>query len=348
MSKLFGVTVGWLLGTEDAAPADDLSERQLHMVEELVKKYSQSQSPPPAKKRVWQAVLAGFAVIALLLAGNAALRAGKLQDQLSYQISLLHSRYDGITDQLYHLERTINAVVESERLAARYTLELLAMENTTDLQLQFTAVPGAWEQGDTAWLSLRIENEEKVRAECSFDGNTLAAQVTLPPSAGYDPYLVILHADGSRQQEFLRDTRLLNLKHYTQFQLHWDYHSSTGSSSGVVIRNVRLRLQPPILCPENARWESAELTVCVNGEVKQTFPLFPLGSPDLAQFQVSQPDVLSVEATAGNFHLSVAGLDVREEDLVTIELQGSISSGHSFHQILWTFRKTDNLLQHEP
>ena len=47
LSKLFDVSVGWLLGTEDTAkPGAALSEEQLIMMERIVQKYQQPQRKP--------------------------------------------------------------------------------------------------------------------------------------------------------------------------------------------------------------------------------------------------------------------------------------------------------------
>ena len=73
LSRLFGVSVGWLLGVEEAAPAPDredavpeaggeLSEAQLNMVKEIVAQYLAAQ-PKPKPRRKWPRVLLGFAVL---------------------------------------------------------------------------------------------------------------------------------------------------------------------------------------------------------------------------------------------------------------------------------------------
>ena len=71
LSRLFGVSVGWLLGVEtpadtepspegagSGAPAGELTEAQLKMVEEITERYLASQPKP--KRRRWPFVLAGI------------------------------------------------------------------------------------------------------------------------------------------------------------------------------------------------------------------------------------------------------------------------------------------------
>ena len=67
LSKLFGVSVGWLLGVEeDAAPeaaSGELTETQLKMVREIVDRYLAAQ-PKPRPRRRWPWALAA-AVLSL-------------------------------------------------------------------------------------------------------------------------------------------------------------------------------------------------------------------------------------------------------------------------------------------
>ena len=72
LSKLFGVSVGWLLGVEEAAAqtqdapeqTDELTEQQLKMVEEIVGRYIAAQPKPQpataAPKRGWRCVICGY------------------------------------------------------------------------------------------------------------------------------------------------------------------------------------------------------------------------------------------------------------------------------------------------
>ena len=69
LSKLFSVSVGWLLGTEEEASAPqsgNFSEEQMKTVEEIVRRYQPVQ-PETGKNRWLPVVTAGAAVLALLL-----------------------------------------------------------------------------------------------------------------------------------------------------------------------------------------------------------------------------------------------------------------------------------------
>ena len=68
LSRRFGVTVGWLLGVEEApetasAPdSGELTDAQLKMVEEITERYLAAQTAPKPRKK-WPYVLAALAVL---------------------------------------------------------------------------------------------------------------------------------------------------------------------------------------------------------------------------------------------------------------------------------------------
>ena len=83
LSRMFAVSVGWLLGVEEDAqpePSPELTPEQLAMVREIVDQYltalpkpepeqKSPQEPPPAKpRRRWPRVLAAVACLALVVA----------------------------------------------------------------------------------------------------------------------------------------------------------------------------------------------------------------------------------------------------------------------------------------
>ena len=97
LSRLFGVSVGWLLGVEDETPpaaedSGELTESQLKMVEEIVARYLAAQPQAP-KRRKWPFVLVGFALLIAVM-------------------SLIH-RLDEITQQYHRVQMTVSNVQSS-------------------------------------------------------------------------------------------------------------------------------------------------------------------------------------------------------------------------------------------
>ena len=69
LSRLFGVSIGWVLGVEEEplSHPDVLSEDQLRILEELVKKYQISQKPQPAVLPYLLAIAASLLIFLLML-----------------------------------------------------------------------------------------------------------------------------------------------------------------------------------------------------------------------------------------------------------------------------------------
>ena len=119
LSKLFDVRVGWLLGTEEAAPEEEprqdesLSEAQLKMVEQIVLKYQQSR-PEPKRNPVAMLICLGCAVLALILSLVGLSKSNRQFPNYEYQLNNLTNAYSGIRSQLYDLSGRLDELAEGE------------------------------------------------------------------------------------------------------------------------------------------------------------------------------------------------------------------------------------------
>ena len=128
MSRLFGVTIGWLLGVEEAPPtpepaqpsdSGELTEQQLRMVEEIVGRYIAAWQP--AKKRRWPWAVAAAAGAALLLTINSingelqTLRSeyGSLQNSINFVSSDVNIQISSITSRVEEILKNQNALTAS-------------------------------------------------------------------------------------------------------------------------------------------------------------------------------------------------------------------------------------------
>lgn len=161
MSRLFGVTVGWLLGVEETpAPGEgperapeenggELNEAQLKMVEEIVDRYIAAQPKPP-KKRRWPLALA--AVAAVCLCWNLFSRLDTLRGQYNnLQISVANMRSD-VNNQIYSITGRVEEVLKSQNsLTADYATEIVSADlaaNTVTISAR--ATPKTYTGGMTA------------------------------------------------------------------------------------------------------------------------------------------------------------------------------------------------------
>lgn len=180
LSKLFGVSVGWLLGTEDECEKTDsgqevrLSDEQLKMVEQIVRRYQQAQP----KRNPLMLICLICAVLALILS---AVGLSKTPNQLS--------------DLSYRLDQ-----LEGETLLSEFEAEFTALPDWENAQVVFRAVPKQWQEGDTAYLILRQNGKERYQVPCVWDGVAFSAELEAAYGA-YDSYFMLCRGDGAKKQQ---------------------------------------------------------------------------------------------------------------------------------------------------
>ena len=196
MSKLFGVTIGWLLGVEEpvqaeetaelrtgAVPPDsgdtELTETQLKMVEEIVDRYLAAQQP--RKKRRWPWA-AGAAVVLAVLAALSSLRGdlrtmrndyGNLQTSIQSIDRNVQYQIGSITDQVEEILKSQN------NLTASYDTEVVSGDlaaNTVTFAVH--ATPKTYTDGMTAvFIADNGAEPVEVPAEAGT-GQAFSAQLT--------------------------------------------------------------------------------------------------------------------------------------------------------------------------
>ena len=158
LSKLFGVSVGWLLGVEEQAASDpekaevvppasdELSEAQLRMVKEIVEQYLAAQ-PKPKPRRKWPWILLGFAV----LVGIFALinRLDKIENQYQrVQMTVSNVQYS-VDSQINGISTRVEEILKSQNdLTAEYGTEISGADLAKN-QIRFSAyaVPKTYVDG---------------------------------------------------------------------------------------------------------------------------------------------------------------------------------------------------------
>ena len=275
MSKLFTVSVGWLLGTEtESVTAEDktsFSEEQLKLVEEIVKRYQQ----PPEKKRGWSptaiacALLTVVAVFATILF---------FWDYVNHFVSAMSQRlydvsgnYLTIQTQLKGVTDRLDELAKGEKLLEAYSFEGEGWEDLTGATVYFTAFPKYTVAGETAWLSVQRNGEEVAKVQCAMVGTVYTAEVDLSAADGYSYYFLVTYREGGSAQQILTEvedavtnvTRGLrgsvDAEFYSYGWSHrdWNFHLDAA----VLIRNA-----PELLGEDQElQWQQMDLVMYHNG-----------------------------------------------------------------------------------
>lgn len=276
LSKLFGVSVGWLLGVEETAPQaapETLSDKQLELVEQIMKKYQPR--PITGKSRLilfaFATALAVLAVMTLTVirrsnylqgvANAEALEA--LRSKTNTQLAELHSRIDSLS--------TSQTPPPVEALLADYSLDIagLVSGDRPGAEISFSAVPSTWQDGDTASLSIRRNGAATITQACTWDGAFLTAQVFLEVADGYELCLTLTHSDGTRDQQVLNDPYIQKLKQSLTLTAEvtsgqWHYENKT-----LALKNYQFKVGMPSLGKYygSMAWEEIDLILTLsNGE----------------------------------------------------------------------------------
>lgn len=215
LSKLFGVSVGWLLGVEEApAPTqspEDLTEKQLYLIEEIVKKY-QPQPPKAYPHKILKGILVGGVASLVLFTCLMSLRRMDDLTALENQVSsVLTSQYN-LDSRIAALETAGQAVQPTPALLADYSFDLEQLTEEAGAGVAFVAAPNSWQEGDQGYLDIRSGEGTVLHQLCDWSGSFLSADFTLEALDGYKLCFTVVHADGTQEQQLLYDEAVEDLK----------------------------------------------------------------------------------------------------------------------------------------
>ena len=186
MSKLFGVTVGALLGLEESeGPDHELTDRELQALEAIARKLKPDQKAAPAekpkKRRRWPWVLAvvtvWWAVIVLVGRINSLEnQLGSLQYNVSNMQNTVSREIGSISNQVRDILEEQNSVTAGKNYE---TADMDLLQNTVTFSL--TATPREYREGMKAVFSAVGPDFEAVEMEGTLGaGQTFTAELTCP------------------------------------------------------------------------------------------------------------------------------------------------------------------------
>lgn len=216
LAKLFGVTVGWLLGVEEPAappqePPQELTEQQLKLAEEIAERYIAALPKPvsPQRKRRFKIAVAGAAIClcGVLVTLNGKLdrlnsRYDNLQNNLQNQISRVDRSVAG---QIDSISSRVEEVLKSQNdLTADYGTEIIGANLKEGIiQFQAYAVPKTYAEGMTAeFTTCAGGGTAFIPGDLGPDGK-FSAPLTVRLTDSITLSVVFTYPDGTRQTQLL-------------------------------------------------------------------------------------------------------------------------------------------------
>ncbi len=243
LSRLFDVSVGWLLGVEDPAtpPAGAFSEEHYKIIEELVKKY---QTPPKSRLNVFHYLLAfGTSLLIFLILYGTTTRLEKHMLMYEANIAALEQR-------LEVLEATPQTTSAPGQLLAGYSFDLYPLTKTKSthrVTVSFSAVPHVWSSEQTGYLCVSGGEgiTEPIRTACRWENGRLTAEVTLDVTDGYELCFSAEHPDGSQEQQILEDQRIQYLGNECALPIRITHGSYAYQNGSLILKDFEVNFNLP-------------------------------------------------------------------------------------------------------
>ena len=215
LSRMFGVTIGELLGVEEPRAeeptvSDELSEQQIRMIEEIAARYIDA-LPDPAPKKVSRkklalGVVAGVLVCAVVIGQFTGMRreiaslrnlTNNLQNNVSHISGNVGSQIDSITNRVEEVLKAQND------LTAEYDCAVDAVDiKGGTVTFSAHAVPKRYIESMTAEFLLQYDDETVVVPAELGAGNRFSAALSCPLH-NMITISVRFHSDGVQETQLL-------------------------------------------------------------------------------------------------------------------------------------------------
>ena len=237
MSKIFGVSVGWLLGTEQDPgfdPSTGLSDAQLRMVEKVVSGIK------PKRWPVFLVVILSVVVIAeSVLFPFMLSRVRKENSEANIQLNTLENQISDMNSILLQQKD------ENELLLNAFAIAHLN-DDAQNVTIDFYMVPKLFQEKAQAYISVQNDPYSSWnQLECHSMGRYYHCRTVLPVKNGYSYSFILANDSGFKEQQLNEDRYLGffgDLYDMTRYRLDrtaktrttWDQTDSVYTFSGPI------------------------------------------------------------------------------------------------------------------
>lgn len=258
LSKLYHVSVGWLLGVEEQekpeqTPEQTFSPREWEIIDRL------TQEKPRLPK--WLVPLAAGAAAASLLAvllSGAALHASRS-----------HSReLASISQSIADLTVSMGTVLPDVSVLEDYSFTAQPSPDLDECTFQFTGVPVYQNAGSTAELFVVLGGETVIRQECLWNGTCYTAEFTLPAYSGYTASFCLTDRNGIVSTSRVYDYLLYNLMDHRVFgDISVEFGAWGYDGTMLTFEEMRVAIDAPDVFRDTPDlWAKCDLVVLGNGQ----------------------------------------------------------------------------------
>lgn len=227
LSKLFGVSVGWLLGTEQDPnfdPSTGLSDAQLKMVEKIIAENK------PTRRLGWITGMFALCILAVGLLGIffhgrlTALSQDNAEAQA--QISALESGNQALMAQLDGVSAALHQKDSEDALLQNAYIQAYLSDDMQTVTLSFYLVPKLFPENAQGYLSV-IDSQGVLQTQkCPPMGLWYFCRMELPVANGYRYAFLLATEDGFREQD-LADVGFIS--HFLDLEEATRYHPDSSA-----------------------------------------------------------------------------------------------------------------------
>ena len=297
MSKLFGVTLGWLLGVEEEAaaePAPGFTDDQLELIRRMI--------PQPAqpKKAPW--------IVATIFSAAALIIAMFCQPKLPNYSNDIRN----LQNELETLRSSVNSMILQQEAMMEENAEMLLLDHNVNFggiqedgtaRVLFSATPKEWAPGQTASLSVLRNGEKVAEAPCTIDGAVCTAAVDLPLEDGYEYHFVTTDAEGNQKFQYLDNGNCNYLQSDTSLLVEsWIIPDATYRRNTLHILGLEIAVSQPLLSEkfESASWTKLDYVISVNGREICRESFLDSDLVEATEFSFSESDLVFSDVTISN------------------------------------------------
>lgn len=257
LSKLFHVSVGWLLGVEDstqpeAPPEQTFTEREWEIIDRL----TQAQPKLPKWLLPLAAGAAAVSLTAALLSGAALYADHRRTEELA-----------AISQSVAGLAASIGGGLQDASVLEDYQFLAQPSGDLNECTFRFTGIPAFHDAGSTAELLIVQNSEVILRQECLWDGSCYTAEFTLPANSGYTASFCLTDSAGIVRTSRLYDQLLHDLMNgQNPGNVSVTFGSCGFDGETITFRDLRFVIEAPdIFRDTEDLWARCDLVALCDG-----------------------------------------------------------------------------------